>query len=1361
MLVDGLTLTDTSDITNPIVASGTTFPPGSTGELFYRTDSNSLYVYNGSGWIPAANGIGFADLNIKPACVVGTTANITLGGFQTIDGYTVVAADRVLVKNQSTGSQNGIYVVSGGSWARADDFDGVPAVLPGDFVFVTRGTAQADTGWVLTTDGVIQIGVTALTFAQFTGASSFNGGTISAAVTITSAAPQLTLGVAGSVAGQITGAAGGTIGSAVLLQGGAGTATPGAATLQGGTASGVTAGGTTYVLGGAVTTGNSIGGPVFVTGAAGSGNATGGAVTITSGAGGATGVAGNVSIACGTTSFTGGGAGNITITGGSSASGTTGGNVTITAGNGSGTNSFGGDLRLFGSVGTGTGTGGSIIYSTGATALVERLRILATGAWSVGTGGTAYGTSGQVLTSNGNAAPTWQAAGGFSGGTVSGSTTFTSAAPQITLGVAGSVAGQITGANNAGGIGSSITITAGTTSSGIGASASFFGGQSSNNTGGLVTLQGGLGSTGGGAVMRGGVGNVGSGGAITIVGGAATTPGSGAAGGAVSITGGAGTDGPGATVTITAASGANASGSYSRAGGDLTLAAGNASAAGAIITNANGGQASLAAGNGVGTGSTGGNLVLSSGTGTAGGAIVYRTGTIGTGILERFRILDTGAWSVGTGGTAYGTSGQVLTSNGNAAPTWSAAPGFSGGTITGATTFTSAAPQITLGTASIPGQITQAAVTGAGVAAQLLTFQGGAANGGTGGAVLIKGGSASATGGYPAGALTVTGGDANGGQGGDVIVSGGANISLGSGTRGGNLSLNAGLGGIAAGGYMSISTAVTNTLVERLRILANGAWSVGTGGVAYGTSGQVLTSNGNAAPTWAAVSVTPTLTSTQIGFGSAGNALIGSTKFTWNDSVNVLYLADTTAGQSATIQVANAASGAGNALTVQAGNTNGANSAGGLLTLKGGNANGTAIGGGVTITSGAGNTAGGDITFQCGSGANTTTVGGNIKISAGVGGSLAAGGYIALSTATNTTLTERLRVLNNGAWSVGSTGTAYGTSGQVLTSNGNAAPTWAAIPATIASALANTTTIGDGTVNAVLQGPQGTGTSGNVVIKSGITSSGVGGIVQIYGMQSTAAAGQGGSISLAGGAGGSTSGAGGAVNLQAGNSYGATTGADVSIIGGVQAGTGVAGNVILQGGTNGTGGAGGAVIIQSVASGYAPVERLRILNNGAWSVGTDGVAYGTTGQVLTSNGNAVPTWSTVTSVGTLASLTVTGIITTAGLEVGTKIMPQNVQSIAYTTVLADSGAHVLHPSADTTARIYTIPANASVPYPIGTQLTFVNQDSAGVITIGITSDVMRLAGAGTTGDRTLAANGIATALKITGTEWIISGTGLS
>ena len=110
---------------------------------------------------------------------------------------------------------------------------------------------------------------------------------------------------------------------------------------------------------------------------------------------------------------------------------------------------------------------------------------------------------------------------------------------------------------------------------------------------------------------------------------------------------------------------------------------------------------------------------------------------------------------------------------------------------------------------------------------------------------------------------------------------------------------------------------------------------------------------------------------------------------------------------------------------------------------------------------------------------------------------------------------------------------------------------------------------------------------------------------------------------------------------------------------------------------------------------------------------------------------------------------------------GFRGIPQNSQSTAYTLVAADAGKHIYHPSADTTARTWTIPANGSVAFPIGTSVTFVNDSSAGAITISITTDTLVLMGAGSTGSRTLAANGVATAVKVTSTRWVISGTNLT
>ena len=111
-------------------------------------------------------------------------------------------------------------------------------------------------------------------------------------------------------------------------------------------------------------------------------------------------------------------------------------------------------------------------------------------------------------------------------------------------------------------------------------------------------------------------------------------------------------------------------------------------------------------------------------------------------------------------------------------------------------------------------------------------------------------------------------------------------------------------------------------------------------------------------------------------------------------------------------------------------------------------------------------------------------------------------------------------------------------------------------------------------------------------------------------------------------------------------------------------------------------------------------------------------------------------------------------------DVGYRNIPQNSQSAAYTLVLADAGKHIFHPVGDNNARTFTIPANSSVAYPVGTAITFINMAAANV-TIAITSDTMYLSSAGTTGSRTLAQYGSATAIKITSTNWLISGSGLT
>jgi len=115
-------------------------------------------------------------LDVKDSVRAATTANITLSATQTVDGVALVAGDRVLVKDQSTASANGIYVVAAGAWTRATDADSSTKVTGGMFTFVEEGTANADSGWVLTTNNPIALGTTSLAFTQFSGAGQVTAG---------------------------------------------------------------------------------------------------------------------------------------------------------------------------------------------------------------------------------------------------------------------------------------------------------------------------------------------------------------------------------------------------------------------------------------------------------------------------------------------------------------------------------------------------------------------------------------------------------------------------------------------------------------------------------------------------------------------------------------------------------------------------------------------------------------------------------------------------------------------------------------------------------------------------------------------------------------------------------------------------------------------------------------------------------------------------------------------------------------------------------------------------------------------------------------------------------------------------------
>ena len=112
-----------------------------------------------------------ADSGYKKSVRVASTANISdLSGFQTIDGVTLEVNDRILLKDQTNGEENGIYFVkypdASRNWERAEDMDFDSEVEHNTIVFVEEGTVGADSGWMMTNDGDIEIGTTNLVFKQ-------------------------------------------------------------------------------------------------------------------------------------------------------------------------------------------------------------------------------------------------------------------------------------------------------------------------------------------------------------------------------------------------------------------------------------------------------------------------------------------------------------------------------------------------------------------------------------------------------------------------------------------------------------------------------------------------------------------------------------------------------------------------------------------------------------------------------------------------------------------------------------------------------------------------------------------------------------------------------------------------------------------------------------------------------------------------------------------------------------------------------------------------------------------------------------------------------------------------------------------
>ena len=673
-----------------------------------------------------------------------------------------------------------------------------------------------------------------------------------------------------------------------------------------------------------------------------------------------------------------------------------------------------------------------------------------------------------------------------------------------------------------------------------------------------------------------------------------------------------------------------------------------------------------------------------------------------------------------TGITAAGVSGQVLTSNGSVAPTWQPVPPFTGGIVPNATTFTSVAPQITLGTASnaaslvgyrggLVGNIPQMMIQGpvnltAGQGAGgLLVDAGGQPNQGSqltltggsydatyssstfiGGNVLIQGGNAATN--ADGGIVTIIGGNHGSGS-----ASVGTSVNIQAGTAvagGGTVNINGGLSTApaVAGGPVVIKTAPAGsgtTHIERLRILADGSWSVGSNGITFGTSGQVLTSNGaGTPPTWSPLTAPAgALTGTTLASNVVNSSLTSVGILTSITTSGNLTFNGT--GQRIISDLSNVTPN--NRMMFQTSTTNGLSALGIIPNGSGtvsqidvyNNSDTTNAGFGALSASST------DIRF--------------ISTANGTGTILPATFYVGAS--------ERFRI--GIAGELGVAGANYGTSGQILTSNGTGlAPSWSAPAGAAAGTLSGTTlaanvvnssltsvgtlislnvsgpttftgsspqiTLGtsagvaggivsaSGTIGSLLSLTSGTGTAGAagaVNITSGGATNGNAGTINITGGTAITSTYSSGTVNITGGIAGFGNTIAGDATLSGGDgSATGTTGGNAVVSGGNGTGTStVGGNVTIKGGIGNTNG--GYVVI-STAPTTAQVERLRILNNGAWSVGSNGTSTGSAGQVLASTGATTPpAW---TSTPTLTGTNFTGIpnsaLTNSSATIGSTVV---------------------------------------------------------------------------------------------------------
>src|SRR5579859_1133547 len=1026
---------------------------------------------------PAAEATSGSDLSAlgpftynNGASGVGATITDTSAGTVfVVDGMAVGLNARVLIKDQTNKTQNGIYVLTTVGVAgttpyqltRATDFNSSSNITAGDFIFVTSGNTNAATSWVQTTTGTITVGTSNIVFTQFSSAAAYVGGTGINISGLTISNTGVTSLVAGSniSISSSTGAVTVNVVGSPAISGTNITNIPNGALVN----SSVTIGSTPVALGGTATT---IAGLSSVTSTSFVGALTGNASSASSATNIASGVAGNVPFqsAAGTTSFVTNAAGVLqALTSGATPAWTT--SPTISGANFAATSiqnsalvnssvtvngtsiALGASGTVAAAAGTLTGTTlaanivNSSLTSVGTLGTLTISGLTSNSFLFSGSGGhlttTTAPTNGQLLIGSTGAAPV---AGTLTAGTA---ISVVNGGGSITInntGVTSIVAGTGISINSSTG---AVTVTAtGSVTNLAGGAANEIPYQSAPSTTAFVSP----GTSG--QVLVGTTGNPPSWSStisgLTSI--SATTFNGTLSGNASSATiATAATNIAGGTAgNVAYQTAASTTAFVTNAVGVLCAATAGATPAWLTApaltgTNFNGIPNSALSNSSVTIGST---AVSLGGTSTTIAGLTSVTSTSFVGALTGNASTSTSATNIaggaagslpyqtGAGATTFlavGSAGQVLTLSGGV-PTW-ATPASSGLTatfigygsgsnsLTGTSdfTWTDSAQTLTMGTATTGASIVATAGSGVGPQFSITGSAGAAASGG--GAVVITGGAGGASGAigglvtimggasstnFNGGQVSLVGGTASAGLGGLAIVQGGN--ATASGALGGNVLITGGNAtvGVGTAGSVTISTgnaALGGSIVFKVGTPPATAYTINTNAAlgigstpSFGTSGQVLTSNGSgAAPSWTTAAST-SVTATQIAYGSGSNTITSTPDFTWTESttVPVLTLGTNSAATNATITAGlNTSTSVGTNLTISsaAGNSGAtSNAAGGTLTLSSGAGQGSIAavagnGGVVNLSTGAGAAGLAQAASPFGGG-----VGGTLTIAGGTGG---------------------------------------------------------------------------------------------------------------------------------------------------------------------------------------------------------------------------------------------------------------------------------------------------------------------------------------------------------------------------------------